>query len=125
MEWASWHLDPRNDHIKRHCNLCQQERDGIVCLRDQEGHNGSCPMMDDAPVLARANNAVAVIWEQAQRSANQVEGKHKTHIYCKPESVEALLRMHSVPEDEWAKCMKQVAQMDDVANGLRPIRKTT
>lgn len=64
-----------------------------------------------------------MIWEQAQRSANQIQAKDKAYIYCRPESVESLLRVHRVPEDDWAKYMRQVVHMDDVANGLRPIKK--
>lgn len=123
MAWASWHLDPRNAQLKRHCQLCQEDTDGIVCMREIESHGGECPVIDQSPILAGANKRVAMIWEQAQRSANQIQAKDKAYIYCRPESVESLLRVHSVPEDDWAKYMRQVVQMDDVANGLRPIKK--
>lgn len=92
-------------------------------MRDVEGYGGECPVMDTSPVLAEANKAVASIWEQAQRSANQVQAKDKVYVYCRPESVEALLRVHAVPEDDWARMMRQVIQLDDMANTLRPVKK--
>ncbi len=87
--------------------------------------NGECPVLDLSPVLARSNRVVAAIWEQAQRSANQVTGKDKVYIYCRPADVEALLRVYQVPPEEWAICMRKVTDLDDVANGLRLIRKAT
>lgn len=79
--------------------------------------------MDSSPILAESNKVVASIWEQAQRSASQVQAKDKVYIYCRPETVESLLRVHGVSEDDWAKLMRQVIQMDDLANTLRPIKK--
>lgn len=99
--------------------------EGIICMREIDSHGGQCPVMDDSPYLAESNKVVAAIWEQAQRSGNQVQAKDKVYVYCRPESVESLLRVHHVSEDDWARLMRQVIDLDDIANGLRPIKKGT
>ena len=109
--------------LKRQCQHCQAETSGVVCLADQPGYGGRCPVMDDSPRLSQANQQVASIWEHAQRAANQVQGKDKVQIYSRPETVEALLRLNNVPQDKWADYMRLIAMMDDQANNLRPVRK--
>lgn len=86
-------------------------------------HNYLCPVLDEAPVLVPANKPIARVWQHAQRSGAQVYTDDKTVVYCRPESVMALLRLYGVPEDEWQYIMGKLTIMDDVANGLRPKRQ--
>ncbi len=122
MEWAQWHLDPRHEQYKRHCNWCQAEQEGVICFRDLIGHNGRCPVEDDGPDLAPENSLVVSIWHHAQRAANQVQAKDKAYIYCRPESVESLLRVNQIEPDRWPTLLRRLALLDDVANDLRPLR---
>ena len=76
--------------------------------------------MDEAPELISQNKVVVNIWRHAQRSGNQVAGEKKAFIYCRPETVDALIRLHGLPSEKGPRILALVALLDDVSNTMRP-----
>lgn len=89
------------------------------CLRDEPRYKGRCPVADDAPRLAPANETAAAIYGQAQGSAVQIAAEDKNYHYLRPADVEALMNIHGVEPDERPGVLAKVLGLQDLANQLR------
>lgn len=116
-------MDPGSQYNADICRKCQAGEENIRCFRDIPEHNGLCPVLDERVELVPANKPIARVWQHAQRSGTQVVTDDKTVIYCRPESVLALLRLYDFDTESWGYVMGKITVMDDAANGLRPRRK--
>lgn len=91
-------------------------------MRDDPQFDHQCPVADLAPELYPRNEVIATVFRQAESSAEQRAAEDKTYFYLRPETVESLMRVHGVPEDERARVMEGVQILQQVANERRPLR---
>jgi len=101
---------------------CQRGEEGVTCLRDSSPDHRCC-IADEAPALWPCNDAAVDIFYQAQLAAERVETKRKVLLYVRPVDVEALLRVHGVPEEEWVETYRKVISLQDVFNDLSATKR--
>jgi len=111
-------MEPR---IKQ-CYLCQSDMQSVSCMRDTDP-DGICQIADDSPEPLSFNRKVIEIFEQAKSSAEQIEGKDKFYKYLRPGDLEALMRIHGVPEYNRPEMLYRLFLLQDISNDLRRRKK--
>lgn len=99
----------------------------MACLRDLDltvdgVEAGLCPVADLGPQPTSFNALAIEIYRQAQGSAQQVQSERKTFYYLHATDLEALMRVHGIPQPEQAKMNRRVRLLQDLENEMRPSR---
>lgn len=105
------------------CQRCQSE-DGALCLADQKGNNGECPVFDKGPPIFVNNKLVVDIFRQAEGSSARVELDKKIHVFLRPADFNALFDIYDVHQDDRFDLMEKLLILQDIANEERPRLKT-
>lgn len=96
------------------------------CMRDDPHNNGRCPVADSDLHLIPPNDLIVKIYNQATGSARQINtetaGRSKAHLYLRPVEIEALMRIHGIPDQRRSEVLNRIFTLQDIANDLRPSR---
>ena len=114
-------MAPGSQARLNYCLECQAGNPDVRCMRENEA-DGLCPIADKAPELEEDNEVVLHLFNQAQGSANQIEGEKKNYVFLKPTEVESLMRINGIDQAEWDDILIRLFVLQDVANEMRPLR---